>query len=296
MQEQARAYIRSIFKRLDQTGLDDLLQAATLKTYPGNTLLCREGAEEDTFYVLVSGQVQMFQQLKPDEKTLVAVRGPGEHFGELALVLGRARNADVVTATDSAVLELGRDVLIQISKTHPEVAWELSRLAVERESESQHTAEEKQRLEKLRQLETEASRTAHRVVFTSYSRHDEAFVKRLIRDLQPDLDKSSITLWLDQFHIRPGHDWDTEIEKTLESAPAMLLVLSERSVESKNVKDEWSYFLEQRKPIIPVLKEDCRVPFRLRTLHFIDFTKLDYPTALARVHAALAKSAGEAED
>ena len=76
----------------------------------------------------------------------------------------------------------------------------------------------------------------------------------------------------------------------------MLLVLSEHSVESKNVKDEWSYFLEQGKPILPVLKEDCKVPFRLRTLHFIDFTKLDYSTALARVHAALAQITPEASD
>jgi hypothetical protein len=71
----------------------------------------------------------------------------------------------------------------------------------------------------------------------------------------------------------------------------MLLVLSESSMASQNVKNEWSYFLEQGKPIIPLLKEDCKVPFRLRTLQFIDFTKLDYASALARVHAALVKTA-----
>jgi hypothetical protein len=125
------------------------------------------------------------------------------------------------------------------------------------------------------------------VIFTSYAHSDEAFVKQLVRDLQRDLDERSITLWLDQVFIRPGHDWDTEIEKTLESAAAMLLVLSVNSVASKNVKDEWSYFLDQGKPILPVLKEDCKVPFRLRTLHFIDFARLDYSTALARVHASL---------
>jgi CRP-like cAMP-binding protein len=289
MREQARDYARSIFHRLDDAALDDLLQAADLKTYPAESFLCHEGAQEETFYIIVTGKVHVFQQLKMEAKTLVAVRGPGEYFGETGLVLGRPRNADVITAIESVLLELSRDTFTQLTRKHPEVAWELSRLTVERESETKLTIEEKQRLDKLRQVEVEAGSSRNRVIFTSYAHADEVFVKQLVRDLQRDLDERSITLWLDQVFIRPGHDWDTEIEQTLESAAAMLLVLSGHSVESKNVKDEWSYFLEQGKPILPVLKEDCKVPFRLRTLHFIDFTKLDYTTALARVHAALAQ-------
>jgi len=72
--------------------------------------------------------------------------------------------------------------------------------------------------------------------------------------------------------IETGERWDSSIEKALEKADVLLVVLSKTSVDSNNVMDEVSFALEEGKRILPVLYEDCDIPFRLRRLQFADFT------------------------
>lgn len=44
-------------------------------------------------------------------------------------------------------------------------------------------------------------------------------------------------------------------------------------MKSVHVEDEWAYFLEYEKPIIPILLRATDLPFRLRNLQYIDFSK-----------------------
>jgi CheY-like chemotaxis protein len=80
-------------------------------------------------------------------------------------------------------------------------------------------------------------------------------------------------LWIDQLDISPGQHWDNAIETALKNCPAFLVILSPRSVGSRNVLDEVHYALEEGKKILPVMYESCELPFRLRRLQYIDFTR-----------------------
>lgn len=110
--------------------------------------------------------------------------------------------------------------------------------------------------------------------FFSYSRKDAAFVKRLATDLK----KEGANVWLDQLDIIPGVAWDDAIQNALNEAYGILAIISDTSTKSKNVMDEISYAIGQGKRIIPLVIEDCQVPFRLGRLQHIDFTQ-DYNTA-----------------
>src|SRR5688572_10453035 len=113
-------------------------------------------------------------------------------------------------------------------------------------------------------------------IFFSYSRADgSAFALRLAVDLK----KKGFDVWIDQQDIRAGLEWDTEIEKALESCDCVLFVETEKSVVSNNVLDEVYYALEQNKKVIPLIYVDSRTPFRLNRLQHIDFTK-NYDTGL----------------
>ena len=111
--------------------------------------------------------------------------------------------------------------------------------------------------------------------FVSYSRADSAFALRLVEDLKA----AGANVWLDQLDIEPGTPWDSAIENALLSSGHLLVILSNVSVTSDNVRDEISYALGQQMKVIPVLHQDCKVPFRLARLQHIDFRN-DYPTAL----------------
>ncbi|MCB9251382.1 MAG: TIR domain-containing protein [Flavobacteriales bacterium] len=105
--------------------------------------------------------------------------------------------------------------------------------------------------------------------FFSYSRKDSDFVRKLGNDLR----KKGAQFWLDILDILPGSLWDEEIEMALKNCSSTIIVLSSHSVTSKNVMDEVSFALSENKTVIPVLIEDCNIPFRLRRMQYIDFTK-----------------------
>jgi len=107
-----------------------------------------------------------------------------------------------------------------------------------------------------------------KTIFFSYSRDNSDFVLNLAKELR----EAGAKVWLDQLDIKPGTRWDKSIETALKESSTLLVVLSKSSVASHNVMDEVSYALEEGKTVVPVLLEDCEIPFRLRRLQFADFT------------------------
>jgi len=105
--------------------------------------------------------------------------------------------------------------------------------------------------------------------FFSYSRSDAQFALKIATDVR----EAGANIWLDQLDIPTGMRWDAEVEKALKGSENLLVILSPRSVVSNNVLDEISFALDENKIIIPVLMENCIIPFRIRRMQHIDFSK-----------------------
>ena len=118
--------------------------------------------------------------------------------------------------------------------------------------------------------------------FFSYSRNDSEFVIRLANDLK----QQGLDVWLDQLDILPGSRWDAAVETALNESQGMLVVLSDSSVKSNNVLDEVSYAINKGKKVIPLLFDECEVPFRIARFQHVDFTK-NYNTGLQVLIRAL---------
>jgi hypothetical protein len=121
-------------------------------------------------------------------------------------------------------------------------------------------------------------------VFVSYAREDAGFALRLAGDLK----EKGANVWLDQLDIRPGRQWDREVERALSMCNEMLVVLSPAAIDSNNVMDEVAFALDERKTVIPILHGECRLPFRLRRLQYIDL-KSDYEQGLQQLLITLAQ-------
>ncbi|NLX08799.1 MAG: TIR domain-containing protein [Chloroflexi bacterium] len=119
-------------------------------------------------------------------------------------------------------------------------------------------------------------------VFISHSNLNDDFV----RELAAGLRAAGVRTWVDHDDIRPGQDWDEAVGAALEATDAMVLVMTPQAMRSKNVKVEWSYFLDTNKPIYPVMLETCTIPFRLRLLQHIDLAH-GQDAALQRLLTAL---------
>ena len=134
---------------------------------------------------------------------------------------------------------------------------------------------------------TRPLQTPTQFAFLSYAREDAEFVLRLAKDLRV----GGAGVWVDQLDISPGQRWDRAVEDALAKCLELVVVLSPAAVESTNVMDEVSLALEDGKTVVPVLHSQCKVPFRLRRLQYVDLS-LDYKAGLDRLLETLGDGAG----
>lgn len=118
--------------------------------------------------------------------------------------------------------------------------------------------------------------------FLSYARLDESIALRLADKLLA----AGVSVWVDQYDIRPSQPWDRAVETAVRGCQGMIVVLSPRSAASPNVADEVCVAIDGGKDIIPILIEPCTIPLRMTRMHFLDATK-DLEGAISRCLATI---------
>jgi hypothetical protein len=124
--------------------------------------------------------------------------------------------------------------------------------------------------------------------FISYSRRDSEFVHRLFGDLKA----AGVDLWLDDLDIGSEH-WDLAVQRALEACQFLIVVLSPASADNNNVLNEVDVGLKEKKVVIPVRIEECRLPLLVRRINYIDFVNSSYDEGLKKVLRAIRVSPPE---
>src|ERR1043165_7157215 len=108
-------------------------------------------------------------------------------------------------------------------------------------------------------------------VFISYSRTDwNQYVNPLVEHLR----QQGITVWVDQHLLEGGDDWLDRINDALDKCQCMVLCLSPEALASNNVKMEYRYFIDEDKPIVPVMVRETKLPAELRRLQHLPYGDL----------------------
>ena len=115
------------FLGLDAQSLDELRHVGIQRQYPENIILCRQGVREHTFYVVVAGQVAITMRQENGPERLINICGPGQYFGEMALLDDSPRVADCTTVVPTTVLEITEERFDAIVERHPTIAYNLMR-------------------------------------------------------------------------------------------------------------------------------------------------------------------------
>src|SRR5882762_7188458 len=97
-----------------------------VRKQPSGTVLFREGDRGQTMYVIRSGKVNISKRIGDSEITL-AVLGPGEFFGEMALLEGLPRSAGATVIEEATLVEVDQQSFETLIRKNSEVALRLLR-------------------------------------------------------------------------------------------------------------------------------------------------------------------------
>jgi len=100
--------------------------------WPGEVLL-REGEHGDHFYLIVSGELEVWKSFGTPDEHLIGVNGCGEFIGEMSLLNPDGRRSATARASSHAtVLEMQRADLDELLRRYPQVAYDLARVLSQR--------------------------------------------------------------------------------------------------------------------------------------------------------------------
>lgn len=89
---------------LESGELERIAQVAIPRSFPKGARVFHEGDESDACYVIREGEVRVTREHSDGRAIALATLGPGELFGELAMLDGGVRSASVETLTDAELL------------------------------------------------------------------------------------------------------------------------------------------------------------------------------------------------
>lgn len=133
-------------------------------------------------------------------------------------------------------------------------------------------------------------------VFLCHSSMDKPAIRELYESLRTEI---WIDPWLDEEKLFPGQDWETEIEKAVESSDVVIICLSNNSINKRGfVQKELRYALdvalempEETIFIIPLRLEDCTPPRSLRDWHYADYFEGQRERVLQKILVSLKRRA-----
>jgi CRP-like cAMP-binding protein len=91
------------------------------RTYNAGDVIFREGDPGTEMFIIQSGKVKITKLIKGgDEKTLV-ILGPGDFFGEMAVIDKDNRSANAIAVESSRLISLDEDVFEMHMQTNPKI-------------------------------------------------------------------------------------------------------------------------------------------------------------------------------
>jgi len=111
-----------LFGNADERTLDALAAALRLRRFRKGETVFHQGDPGDALFIVASGSVKVV--LPSDEgaePAIVAVLGPGEFFGELAILDGAPHSATIVAIEPTETLVLHRDAFLALIDSEPDL-------------------------------------------------------------------------------------------------------------------------------------------------------------------------------
>ena len=130
LRRQGEDILRSVelFKSLPPELVTKIAGVAECRAFPKGKIIIHEGDQGDSFYQVISGSARVFRVSEDGVEVTLNTLGPGESFGEMALLTGEPRSASVKTLEASGFLLISKQAFDQLVDENPEFFLALSKI------------------------------------------------------------------------------------------------------------------------------------------------------------------------
>lgn len=120
-----------IFAPLSQEELEKLAQASSSRIYAPGEAIVRRGQEGNSMFVIVRGSVKVQLPENEYQRTINNLKA-NDFFGEMSLLTGQPRTANVVADEETEVLQIKKSALKPLFEANPELMKGICEIVEER--------------------------------------------------------------------------------------------------------------------------------------------------------------------
>ena len=114
-----------IFSDLSKSDLTKISDRMTHRKFTKNQMILLEDDLGQTFFVIATGSVKITRLSDDGREVILAMLGESDFFGEMSLLDGDGRSANVVALEESEVLTLARNEFLDILEQYPRISISL---------------------------------------------------------------------------------------------------------------------------------------------------------------------------
>jgi len=111
-----------VLRDLPPEKLDELARLVQIRNVPSGGIVFRQGEAADGFYIVSSGKVRIFAGHGHGMERELSILGPGQSFGEVALLTGEPRTATVEAVVETSLMVLQKDEFDRLLNDFPEIS------------------------------------------------------------------------------------------------------------------------------------------------------------------------------
>ena len=115
----------SIFWDLNENDLGHIAEKMVAKHFENGNYIFLEDSEGEQCFFVLEGSVKVTRLSKDGREVILAMLNEGDFFGEMSLLDGESRSANVIALEQTKVLTLDRNDFIAVVNDYPQIAVQL---------------------------------------------------------------------------------------------------------------------------------------------------------------------------
>jgi len=114
-----------LFSELTDDDLREIVKLAVRQVYKKDNMILIEEEIGSTMFIILDGRVKISRISDDGREVILSILSEGDFFGEMSILDGQNRSANVVTLDDSKIMVIRREDFLQMLHDYPQIAINL---------------------------------------------------------------------------------------------------------------------------------------------------------------------------